>query len=173
MTSEATLLTIGKVTGVHGLAGNLKIWSYAESADTFKKGCTVLLCKEDHPDDPGIPHVIQSASDWKKGVLLRLKGVVDRNGAEALMGYLVRMDKADLPELEEDTWYWQDLIGLKVTDENRGDLGQIKDIFPTGAQDILVIKNGKEEVLVPMHKEFVLSVDLEAGVVETRLPEGL
>ncbi len=172
MTSP-TLLTIGKVSGVHGLAGNLKIWSFAESAATFKKGRTVLLRKENDPDEKAKPFVIQGASDWKKGVLLRLKGVFDRNGAEALQGFLVLMDKADLPELEEDTWYWQDLLGLKVIDRDRGELGKVEDIFPTGANDVLVVKNGKEEVLIPMHKEFVTHVDLEAGEMQTDLPEGL
>ena len=167
------LLTMGKVSGVHGLAGNIKLWSFAESANSFKKGRTLILCNENEDPGKGKPFVIQSASEWKKGVLLRLKGVTDRNGAEALVGKLALMDKADLPELEDDTWYWQDLKGLKVMDTERGHLGEIEDIFPTGAHDMLVVNKGEQEVLIPMHRHFVLGVDLEAGVVETRLPEGL
>ena len=167
------LLTMGKISGVHGLAGNLKVWSFAESSDTFKKGCTILIRKENEADGAGITHTIQSVSPWKKGVLLKLKGVSDRNGAEDLVGRLILMDKTDLPELEEDTWYWQDLLGLNVVDQERGDVGTIEDIFPTGANDVLVVKKGKDEILIPMHREFILDVDLDKGVVETRLPEGL
>ena len=167
------LLTMGKISGVHGLAGNLKVWSFAESVDTFEKGRTILIRKENEPDGSGISHTIQSVSPWKKGVLLKLKDITDRNGAEDLVGRLILMDKTELPELEEDTWYWQDLLGLRVVDEERGDLGSVEDIFPTGANDVLVVKQGKNETLIPMHREFIMDVNLDKGVIETRLPEGL
>ncbi len=160
--------TIGKVTGVHGLGGNLKVWSYAESIDTFLPGRTVLLKAE---NEPGKTHSILKAGPHKKGVLLVLDGIDNRELAEDQIGKLILIDREQLPEPEDGSWYWQDLIGMNVTDHIKGDIGEITDIFPTGANDILVVIDGKDETLVPMHKNFVESVDMDTSTVRTTLPE--
>jgi len=160
--------TIGKVTGVHGLGGNLKVWSYAESLDTFNPGRTVLLKAE---NEPGKTYTILKAGPHKKGVLLVLDGIDNRNIAEGQIGKEILIDREQLPEPEDGTWYWQDLIGLNVTDHIKGGLGKITDIFPTGANDILVVIDGVNETLVPMHKHFVESVDMDKNTVKTTLPE--
>jgi 16S rRNA processing protein RimM len=167
------LFTIGKVTGVHGLNGNLKVWSFAQSIDTFGAGNIVLLQSEDGRRSE---YTILRASAHKKGVLLMLENVDSRDLAEALVGHEILIHRDQLPEPEEDTWYWQDLIGLNVMDETRGHLGKIKEIFPTGANDVLVVAPEKgmeksKEVLIPMHRHFVISVNLDQQTMITRLPE--
>lgn len=171
-----TWLTIGKVTGVHGLGGNLKVWSWAQSPDTFTQGLAVVLKNEDEPLEPGREYVITRTGMYKKGVLLTLAGVSTREASEALVGKLVLVDKNNLPDLDEDTWYWQDLIGLTVVDTREGELGRVEQLFPTGADDILVVTNkapqGKQEVLIPMNAVFIKDVNLGNGVIKTELPEG-
>lgn len=172
MESSASF-TIGKVTGVHGLNGNLKVWSYAQSIDTFASGSIVLLQTK---KDPGREYTILKSAPHKKGVLLTLEGVDTRDLAESLMGYEIRIDREMLPEPEEDTWFWEDLIGLAVMDEHKGYIGTITDIFPTGANEVLVVTDpdkeaGKNEILVPMHKHFVASVDIDKQTMTTTLPE--
>ncbi len=169
--STDSSFTIGKVTGVHGLNGNLKVWSFAQSIDSFGSGNIVLLQAK---DGKGKEYTILNALPHKKGVLLSLKGVDSRTLAENLMGYEILIDRDQLPEPDEDSWYWQDLIGLTVVDEIRGVIGKISEIFPTGANDVLVVTPigaEKKEILVPMHKHFVVSVDMEKQVVATTLPE--
>lgn len=168
--NDSTWLIVGKITGVHGLAGNLKVWSHAQSEHTFASGRKVRLVNEG--ETGGQTHVIDRASARKKGILLTLKAVTTREAAEALVGKEILMNREDLPELEEDTWYWQDLIGLAVEDAVLGKIGVIDHLFPTGADDILVIKDKNKEVLIPMNHHFVAKVDLEAGKVSTTLPEG-
>ncbi len=171
--SDSTSFTIGKVTGVHGLAGYLKVWSYAESVETFSQGRLVLLKLEEKEDQS---FRIKRAALHKKGILLSLEGIEDRDHAEALVGAMIVIHRDQIPEPEEDTWYWQDLIGLDVIDVQHGCIGVITDIFPTGAHDVLVVtreEDGKKmETLVPMHKHFVTRVDIEKHLVNTRLPEG-
>jgi 16S rRNA processing protein RimM len=170
---SSTWLTIGKITGVHGLAGNLKIWSFADSPDTFEKGRKVMIREEGaNSDASGLLHTITKFSTQKKGIRLTLEGVNTREMAEALVGKEILMNKDQLPELEEDTWYWEDLIGLEVTDRDLGRLGTIDRIFPTGADDILVVTEAKAEILIPMNPHFVDEVDMEKGVVTTALPQG-
>lgn len=176
MQSSDTWLTIGKIAGVHGLGGNLKVWSWAQSPDTFARGLIVVLKDEDSVLIPGREYVITRVGRYKKGVILSLEGVNSRESSEALVGQLVLVNKTNLPKLDEDTWYWQDLIGLTVVDADQGELGTVDQLFPTGADDILVVTDktaqGKQEVLIPMNAVFVKDVNLDTGVIKTELPEG-
>ena len=166
--NKTTSFTIGKVTGVHGLNGNLKVWSFAESVNTFCPGIIVLLKSE---EEQGERFTILGAMPYKKGIILSLKGIDSRNLAEDLIGKEIFINRNQLPEPEEDTWYWQDLLGLDVIDHKKGLIGRITDIFPTGANDVLVVTDKDQETLVPMHKHFVESIDLEKNILETKLPE--
>lgn len=168
MMNQQTSFTIGKVTGVHGLRGVLKVVSFAESLDTFKKGRRIAIKNE---GEEGKNYLIENASGHGHGILLTLEGLSDRSEAENLVGKDILMDRKELPEPEEDTWYWQDLIGLDVVDHIKGFLGKIEHIFPTGANDVLVVKDNDRETLVPMHSHFVESVDLNCHTVKTTLPE--
>ena len=176
---EEHLLTIGKVTGVHGLKGNLKVWSFAESVDTFGRGRQIWLKSEQ--EEKGREYTILTAAARKKGVLIRLNHVDTVELAEQLIGQEILISKDQLPEIEEDAWYWQDLYGLTVIDKRLGKLGTIERIFPTNANDMLVVvdkdaqnKDAKSEseMLIPMHDHFVESVDLEAKILTTTLPDG-
>jgi 16S rRNA processing protein RimM len=168
MMNKDTSFTIGKVTGVHGLNGNLKVWSFAESVNTFCPGISVLL-KSD--EELGETFTILQALPHKKGIILSLEGIDSRNLAEDLIGKMILIDRDQLPEPEKDTWYWQDLLGLDVVDHQKGFIGKITDIFPTGANDVLVVTDKDKETLVPMHKQFVELVDIEKKTLLTTLPE--
>ncbi|MCP3942281.1 MAG: 16S rRNA processing protein RimM [Desulfobacteraceae bacterium] len=172
--NKDNLLIIGKVTGVHGLKGNLKVWSFAESIDTFGQAREIWLKSEG--EEEGKRFTILCASARKKGVLISLEHVDNINLAEQLIGKNILIDKDQLPEIEENTWYWQDLYGLKVIDKVLGELGTIERIFPTNANDMLVVTNKEtvkeSEILIPMHEHFIESVDLDAKIIITTLPEG-
>ena len=166
--NKASSFTIGKVTGVHGLGGNLKVWSFAESINTFCPGTNIFLKSEEGLSEPV---AILKASAHGKGVLLSLEGINTRELAQDLVGNKILIDRSQLPEPAEDTWYWQDLLGLDVFDHEKGFIGKITDIFPTGANDVLVVTEKDRETLVPMHKHFVESVDIEKRTVRITLPE--
>jgi 16S rRNA processing protein RimM len=169
-------LTIGKVTGVHGLKGNLKIWSFAESVDTFGEGRQIRL--ESEGIEEGKVYTIRHASARKKGVVIGLEHVDTIDLAEQLIGKEILISKDQLPEVEENAWYWEDLYGLSVIDKVLGRLGTIDRIFPTNANDMLVVTDertdtpGESEILIPMHEHFIESVDLDKRILTTTLPEG-
>nr|WP_321399578.1 ribosome maturation factor RimM [uncultured Desulfobacter sp.] len=176
MEASDTWLTIGKVTGVHGLKGNLKVLSWAQSPDTFTPGLAVTLKNEEDRQGAGREYIITKTGSYKKGVMLTLEGVTTRDASEALVGNIVLVNKTNLPDLDEDTWYWQDLIGLTVVDTCEGELGKVDQLFPTGADDILVVTGktpqGKQETLIPVNEAFIKDINLETGVITTQLPEG-
>ena len=112
---------------------------------------------------------------WKphgKGLVVVLKGVNDRTGAENLVGANIWIAKSQLPKADVDEYYWSDLKGLTVLglgdDEQEVNLGQIFELFETGANDVMVVKAtadsiDAEERMIPWHKDVVQRVDLEAG----------
>ena len=169
-TGTDTLMVMGQITGVHGLDGNVKVRSFAQSPDFFAPGTRVFIPVKTR--EHARPFDIQRCVPHKKGLLMHLAGVDDRDAAEALIGKPLLVHRSRLPEPEDNAWYWQDLYGLTVTDQTLGDLVIIDTIFSTGAHDILVVKDRETERLIPMHRHFVLSVDLDKAVVITRLPEG-
>ena len=112
---------------------------------------------------------------WKphgKGLVVALKGVSDRTGAESLVGANIWIAKSQLPKADVDEYYWSDLKGLTVLglseDEQEVNLGQIYELFETGANDVMVVKAtadsiDAEERMIPWHKDVVQRVDLDAG----------
>ncbi|MCP4116776.1 MAG: 16S rRNA processing protein RimM [Desulfobacteraceae bacterium] len=166
---EITLFTLGQVTGVHGLKGFLKIRSFAGSMATFRQGLDLVVRRNGKTDQL---FEIVKASPHKKGALLLLSGV-DRDMAETLVGAELLVDRNELPEPEEDSYFWEDLIGLEVIDRTAGLLGKIDSVMETGSNDVFVVKGGEREVLVPGLASVVLRVDIEKGEMVIDLPEGL
>ncbi len=98
----------------------------------------------------------------KKFILALLEGVRTRAEAEQLRGKMVLVDPADLPPLDADEYYWQDILGMRVVTEDGGNVGTITEIFPTGSNDVYVVREGEREVLIPAIKEVVVSIDTKA-----------
>jgi len=166
-------LLIGKIVGVHGLKGTLKLLSYAESPDFFQPGDSVFF-----RDGRGafVPYTIAWAKPHHRTVLISLETVEDRNRAETFVGKNVFIDKRSLPDLEDDTYYWFELIGLRVITIDGEVLGRIDSIIPTGSNDVYVVKGKgtggrEEEHLVPALASVVIKVDLTAGEMVVDLPE--
>ena len=108
---------------------------------------------------------------------MALEAVTDRSQAESLNGSTLFVDKARLPVLEEDTYYWFDLVGLSVYNTTGTLLGRLEEVIPTPGNDIYVVKgkqNGQpKELLIPATGDVVLKVDLEGGAMIVDPPEGL
>lgn len=161
---------MGRIVGAHGIAGNLKFLSYAESLDIFEAGRTLVARREAGNE---AAFEIQWAKPLGRTALLSLKGVVTRSQAEALIGCDLFLDKTTLPKLEAGTYYWADLIGIEVYSVDGILLGRIESILPTGSNDVYVIKQAGRELLLPALRSVIKSVDLEARRMEVEVPEGL
>ncbi|MGD9018333.1 MAG: ribosome maturation factor RimM [Desulfobacterales bacterium] len=163
-------IIIGKVVGAHGIQGALKVQSYAESVDVFFARKTVTLKR---PSGEIVCYDIETVKPHSKGILLHLKGVTDRFSAEAFRGTLVQIDRSELPELDTDSYYWVDLIGMAVISEDGDHLGMIESILQTGSNDVYVVGGGDKEILLPALGSVVLNVDMAKRRIRVRLPEGL
>jgi 16S rRNA processing protein RimM len=95
-------------------------------------------------------------------VVLELDGVPDRDAAAALRGARLLVERAALPPLEEDEYYFEDLLGCRVEDLEGRTLGEVREVFSAGAADVLVVRQGNEERMIPLVDEWVSEVDLGA-----------
>ncbi len=172
--TDKQLITIGKIIGAHGIKGNLKVHSYAESVSSFETG-TLIRVKNTHGVEKN--YHVKWVKPHSKGILLAFENVEEREVAEALIGSELLIDKGTLPELEAGTYYWSDLIGLSVFSKDEDYIGRITAILPTGSNDVYVVANaiqGRQiEVLIPALESVVVDIDLEKRVMHVDLPEGL
>jgi len=157
---ENKLVTLGHVTGAHGLQGWIKVHSDTMPRENIATYSRLLLNQG------------QGWQSWKlstgrrqgKNVVLKLKGCNDRDQAEALAGAKIAIHRDQLPELDSpDDFYWTDLQGLEVETSEGVALGTIDHLFETGSNDVMVVKGERERLLPFIWDQVVLEVDLEGG----------
>lgn len=165
-------ISIGKIVGPHGIQGAVKVYSYAESFSVFKTGITILV---KNPNDSTVKdYSIKWSAPHSRFILLLLEGIDSRVPADNLKGFELFIKKADLPQLEEDTYYWNDIIGLAVYASDDKYIGRVESIIQTGANDIYVVKDEKnKEVLIPAIESVVSNIDIIQKTMKVNLPEGL
>ena len=158
-------IKIGQIVNAVALRGEVKVYNYSDP-DRFERLDSVLV--EDRR------YEISKVRYQAANVILKLKGVDDRNAAEALKGKGLYILESELPELPEDTYYIRDLIGMEVVNEAGEKIGVLKDVLQNSAQDVYEIRleSGKPGS-VPAVGEFVKDIDLEAKKIIIRPIEGL
>ena len=171
---NANLLSIGKIVGAHGIKGVVKVFSYAESLTRYQSGMQLFL---EDPHGNRFVRTVNWAKPHSKTILLSLDGIQERSQAEVLIGSELFIERADLEELDGDTYYWSDLLGMEVYSVGGEYIGEITDIIPTGSNDVYVARQqGSEsqtEVLIPALVSVVKEVDLDQKIMRVDLPEGL
>ena len=167
---ENALIPIGKVVGTHGIKGYLRVFPYAESTATFAPGKLLALRRKDRLV---VTLGIEVARPHKRGILLALEGITTLDAAKELAGCELCIDKATLPKPEEGTFYWFQIIGLEVFTVDNRRLGRVETIFPTGSNDVYVVRDRKKEILIPATDSVVVDIDLTQNVLRVDLPEGL
>jgi 16S rRNA processing protein RimM len=164
------LVVIGQVTRPHGVRGEVKVLPFTESPASFQHFDRVYTRRPGR--DPEVLGIVE-ARPHKRLVLLKFKGVHTREEAEDLAGAEILVERNWLPQLEEDEYYWTDLIGLEVLDGEGHGLGTVKNIFTNGVDDILVIVRDGREILLPFRGEIIDEVDLPNGRILANPPLGL
>lgn len=160
--SKEQYIVVGKISGVFGIKGWVKVYSFTEPRENILNYSPWLLRKG---------NVLKSVEVLEgnlqgKAVVAFLASITDRDKAASLGGYEIVIDSALLPEPEEGEYYWRDLIGLNVETEQGVALGVVEYLLETGANDVLVVKEGDKERLIPfLQGQFVKSINLESGMM--------
>ena len=166
------LIIIGKITGAHGVRGELKIFPLTDDPRRFLKLKECFICGQNFEKPEAL--MCSSARLDRGNVLVKFEGVLDRDKAELMRGRFIAVERANAVKLKKDNYFITDLKGLKVIDDDRGDLGTVIDCFATGPQYTLEIKRDKKKnLMVPFVKVYCYEVDIEGGFIKCRLPDGL
>jgi len=165
-------IVLGEVTGAHGLQGEVRVRIAGDGPDHLLAAEAVWLGRR--PGDPEARrHVVVERGLARSGeVRLRLQGIDHRDKVGPLVGLLVTAPPTILPELPDGEFYWYELIGCGVESENGEALGSVREIWATGAHDVLMVED-EDGVrrLVPTAAELMKVIDLEARrIVVVDLP---
>lgn len=159
-------LEAGKIVTTHGIRGEVKIMPYTDTPE--------LLCEFDRLF-MGKNHteiIIEKSRVFKNMVIAKIEGIDTPEDAEKLRNKMLYMHRDDL-ELDENTYFIQDLIGMEVKDNENGFIyGKIIDVMQTGANDVYVIQ-GDREYLIPAIPDVVISTDIDNDIMLIKPLEGL
>ncbi|HSH42981.1 MAG TPA: ribosome maturation factor RimM [Arenicellales bacterium] len=155
------LICVGKIVGVAGVQGWVKIHSYTRRrSDIFDYGSWLV-----GPEDRPRRHELASGREQGRGLAAKLAGIDDRDAAAALVGSAIHITPEQLPPLAEGEYFWHQLEGLEVENLEGVRLGTVDHLFETGANDVLVVA-GERERLIPYIPDVIRKVDLEAGTMQ-------
>lgn len=158
-------LPMGTISGVHGVKGWVKVYSYTQPRDNIVKYDQWYLSHRGQVK----PVKLTGGQSTGRGVIAKIEGIDDREQALALKGAEILIDRSELPALPEGEYYWVDLEGLKVVTVDGVDLGTVSHLMETGANDVFVVKGEDRERLIP----FTEAPDPGHAVVRISLEEGL
>ena len=165
-------LKVGKIVNTHSLKGEVKVISSTDfEEERFKKGSKLLITRGNQLIREV---VVQSYRNHKNFLLVKFEGIDSVEEAEKLKNLQIKIDSDEVGELEENEFYFHQIIGCEVFDENDKNLGEIIDILTPGANDVWVIKgeNGKE-ILIPYIEDVVKQIDITSKKVNIEVMEGL
>jgi len=155
-------LNVGQVSGVFGVKGWVKVYSFTDPRENILQYSPWILRKNNQI------HEVKLLGGRRQGslVVANLQDVSDRDAAAELMGSDILIRRQQLPKPDAGEYYWADLIGLDVQNQEGCKLGKVDHLLETGANDVLVVVDGDIERLIPfLQQSTILKVDLDGGVI--------
>ena len=164
------LLQVGIIASTHGVRGEVKVFPTTDDPRRFRRLKEVVL-------DTGKEKMnleIEGVKFFKQFVILKFKGLDNINDIEKYRQKSLYVTRKNAVRLQRDEDFIADLIGLKVQDEDGKELGTVKDVIETGANDVYEVEmaDGKS-LLLPAIKQCILNVDVENGTMQVHVLEGL
>ncbi len=163
-------LEVGQIVNTHGLKGHLKVVPFTDDINRFKSLKTVFI---DFKNEL-MEYKIQEVKFIKNLVRLKLERLDNINDAEKFKGCYLKINRKDAKKLDENTYFIADLIGLDVYDLENHKIGILSDIFPTGSNDVYVVKqeDGKQ-VLLPAISKVIKEINIKQGKIVVDISQGV
>jgi 16S rRNA processing protein RimM len=152
-------INVGRISGVFGVKGWLKVFSFTDPRENILSYSPWLLKKDGEIKQFD---VIDGALHGK-AVIAQLDGIIDRDQAAGFIGWDIFITHNQLPEATEGEYYWSDLIGLKVETVEGIQLGVVDSLLETGANDVLIVQGDRERAIPFLQGETIINIDLDAG----------
>ncbi len=154
-------MTLGRISGLFGVKGWVKIFSHTRPREAILDYPRWFLLR----DGAWQTATLRDGKRQGKAVVAWLDGVDDRDAAAALIGCDIAVSRDDLPEVDEGTYYWADLEGLEVVHRDGTLLGKVAYVMETGANDVLVTEGEKERLIPFIADKVILDVDFDKRVI--------
>ena len=165
------LINYGKITRPHGLKGEVILIPFSRRPDSLPGINYIYIDREDSEEPEML--TVSSCRLHKGTAIIKLDGVDSIDDAEELRGAEVVVDTDDLGGLEEDEYYWFELIGLDVYAEDGSFIGKVEDLIDRAHQSVLVVRDGEAEALIPLAEPIIKEIDLENSKIVITPVEGL
>jgi 16S rRNA processing protein RimM len=163
------MIVLGRMTAPYGVKGWLRLHLFGDDPDSWRAIKHWWLGADEQDFGGWQARSLQALRQQGKDWIVKLVGVDDRNAAEALVGQYVGAPRNALPATGEDEFYWGDLVGLAVMNEQGEPLGRVAELIESGAHAVMVVKDGEGkaavERLLPFVGQVVKAVDVPAGVM--------
>ncbi len=173
MSAANEKLIVGKISGVYGVTGWIKVYSDTDPREGITDYNPWYIQQGGQGKGEWREVQLEQGRRHAKTVVAKLEGVDDRDAAMLLTGALIAIRPDQLQALGKDEFYWRDLIGLRVINREGIELGTVQRLMETGANDVLVVageksdgQDGKEHLVPWTPGQAVLEVDLEQGQIE-------
>ena len=154
------------MAGAWGIRGHVRVQPQTDLSERFEPGSTLYL--------DGVPTKVASSRPNKRGYVILLDSVPDRNMAETLRGSWLTIPETDLAPLPESTFYHFELVDMDVYTDEDEHLGQIAEIIETPGNDVYIVrKTNERDLLLPAIRDVILSVDTESSRMTVHLLPGL
>ncbi len=165
---NAEIVPVGRIAGAYGVAGEVRVSSSTQPPENLVRYRPWLIRADGAWRDVKVLEV----RGHGEGFVARLEGVADRDAAQRLSGSEIGVPRNVFPALESSReYYWQDLIGLAVINDDGTPLGVVESLLETGAHDVLVIARGAHRTLVPFADPFLVEVDVPGGRIRVAWQE--
>lgn len=164
------MLQVGVIASTHGIRGEVKVFPTTDDVRRFKRLKEVIL-------DTGKEKIaleIEGVKFFKQFAILKFKGIDNIDDVQKYRQKSLYVTRQNAVRLGRDEYFIADLMGLRVVDENEQEIGVLKEVMETGANDVYVIEMADgREFLLPAIKQCVLQVNVEEGFVRVHVLEGL
>lgn len=153
------LVGVGRVSGIFGVKGWIKVFSYTEVRENILTYSPWILRKGKESKEVKLV----DGHRHGKTIVACLQGLDDRDDAAELNGWDILIHAEQLPLPGKDEYYWADLIGLRVKTVGGIDFGVVKQMLETGANDVVVVSGDRERLIPFLQGQAIVNVDLQAG----------
>ena len=164
-------VAVGIIIRARGLRGEVIVESWSDLPERFQAGAVLRV---DRSAGEGVTRLeIDVARQHQGRLLIRFRGIGDRESAKRLRGLVLKVPREWLPDAPDGSYYHFELVGCRVFDDQEGDLGEVIAVIEDGGGTLLEIAQGGRALLVPFVSAYLCSVKVEDRRIETRLPPGL
>jgi 16S rRNA processing protein RimM len=161
------MIVLGRIVAPYGVRGWVKIHPFGDDPGSWRKMAQWWLTA-DVDGEAWQTYKVENLRAHGASWVVKLDGVDDRGAAERLDGWFFAAPRDALPSTIEDEYYWADLVGLAVTNEQGESLGKVDSLIESGAHQVLVVKDSETERLLPFVSQVVRSVDVVGGCIRVQ-----